>query len=351
MLAAGTPQTTTIPTAPYTGWGWALGVIAGLVVLALLALAWFYWEIQKSDFIERLLGVAAPEGDGKAAHALGDRAPSAFRFAEEFLAKRTEFWLLYAQFIISAVFVGTVSALILVGAISLEAGLPALSGVVGIVLGKTLLSSRGTPQTMQEQTVSRGPVNISPPNLKPGGTASVNTALRADPGEWSGQPPIAYTYSWNRRGASGDLTISGAQQETYTTTSDDADSRISVVVTASNPFGTATATSNGVLIAALETLTATTAPTISGDAIVGTQLTADPGQWADSNLQTVISWERDADDQTWTAIENATGNSYTPTAADEGHRLRVTVKATATDDRTGTASSDPTATVVAGQNG
>jgi hypothetical protein len=313
-------------------------------------LAWFYWEIQKSDFIERLLGVAAPEGEGKAAHGLGDRAPSAFRFAEEFLAKRTEFWLLYAQFIISAVFVGTVSALILVGAISLEAGLPALSGVVGIVLGKTLLSSRGTPQTMQEQTVSRGPVNISPPNLKPGGTASVNTALQADPGEWGGQPPIAYTYAWNRRGASGDLAIAGAQQETYTTTSDDTGSRISVVVTASNPFGTATATSNAVLIAAPETLTATTAPTITGDAIVGTQLTADPGQWPDDpSLQTAISWERDADDQTWTAIENATGSSYTPSTADEGHRLRVTVNATA-DGRAGTASSAPTAAVVAAQN-
>jgi hypothetical protein len=41
----------------------------------------------------------------------------------------------------------------------------------------------------------------------------------------------------------------------------------------------------------------------------------------------------------------------TPTQADEGHRLRVTVTATATDDRSCTASSDPTAVVAPRQNG
>jgi hypothetical protein len=224
-----------------------LGVIAVLILFALLLLDRFYKRVQDGHFIADLLGVASAEGGTPPR---GERTPATFRFAEEFLARRTEFWLLYAQFITAAVFVGTIGALLLVGAVSLEAGLPALSGVVGIVLGKTLLSSHGTPQTVQEQGVQRAPANTTPPSLTPSGTADTTATLVADPGEWSGQSPISYSYAWTRRDDSGDRTIPNAQEPRYAVTADDANSRISVVVSAVNAFGTGTASSNAVLITA-----------------------------------------------------------------------------------------------------
>lgn len=272
LIAAAATTTSSVPAVPYTSWQWAsaLGVIAVLAAIALLLLAFFYSNIQKSHFIENLLGVAAPSAapaagrgwrlrlsrqpapsGGDETQVAGRRPPSAasFRFAEEFLARRTEVWLLYAQFIITAVFVGMIGALLLIGAVSVQAGLPALSGVVGIALGKTLLSSRGTPQTTQEPGLQRAPVNITPPTLTPSGTAPTGTTLVADPGEWSGQPPISFAYAWNRRGDSGDNPITGVQQSSYAVQEGDANSRIWVVVTASNAFGTASAPSSPVLIA------------------------------------------------------------------------------------------------------
>ena len=69
--------------------------------------------------------------------------------------------------------------------------------------------------------------------------------------------------------------------------------------------------------------TGSLALTPSGMPVVGQELTASV-EHSDGEV-TVVSWQwqRSADGLAWTVIEGANGNSYTPTEADAGHRLRV----------------------------
>ena len=233
------PATTSVP-APATSstpttaeWGGVLGLIAIVVAIAFYLLVRFYKGVQSSSFLSDL--VKKP-------------TRAAYQFAEEVLARRMEFWLLYAQFVTAVVFVAVVAALMLVNAIPDQAGLPALSTVIGIVLGKTLLNAKGTPLTAQESGAG-GLANLTPPSIggSEGGVAPAS-ALTADPGEWSGQLPIQFSYAWTRAGAGGVDAIEDATAATYTVVDADRGTSLRVVVTASGPSGKATATSDPVAI-------------------------------------------------------------------------------------------------------
>jgi hypothetical protein len=266
QVFAQSPTATPTPGAasgsPPHNWGWVLVLIAGggLVVLGLLFL--FYKRVQDSTFIEKLLGLPIADrarslrrSSGGAGATQGTpRKPTAavFRFADEFLARRAEFWLLYAQAYVATFFVAVVAALMLVRVIEVQAGLPALSTVVGIVLGKTLLSPKGTPLSAQEQApAATGPANTRRPKISPrgGGAAAVGVELTADPGEWSGQLPIRYAYTWRRRGTTGESEIEGTTGATYTPEAADSGSALAVAVTASNAGGSTTVVSDYVSIA------------------------------------------------------------------------------------------------------
>lgn len=70
------------------------------------------------------------------------------------------------------------------------------------------------------------------------------------------------------------------------------------------------------------------APTITGEARIGVELTADPGTWSGSP-SFVYRWERaDADGSGRVTINGATTNKYTLVQADVGKIVRVTVTAT-----------------------
>jgi hypothetical protein len=225
-------------------WVWVLVVIGVGAIIVLGLLFRFYKELQNSEFISDLLGLPSKTNPTRY-----PPTPGSFRFAEEFLARRTEFWLLYAQFFVTTFFIATIAALMLIGVIDVEAGLPALSTVVGIALGKTLLSTKGTPLSAQEQGSSRTPANLKAPSIAQSTTPAVlGTVLSADPGEWSGQLPITYAYSWRRRKPEGETLIPSASGSTYTAVNDDLGTSISVVVSASNASGAATAASPPVSI-------------------------------------------------------------------------------------------------------
>jgi hypothetical protein len=231
---------------PPKDWGWVLAVIGVGGVLVLFLLYSFYKKLQDSSFISDLLGLPSKENPTRQTP-----SASAFRFAEEFLARRTEFWLLYAQFFVTTFFIAAITALLLVGVIDVEAGLPALSTVVGIALGKTLLSTKGAPLAAQEQNLGRNPSNIKTPTITASATpAVVGTVLTADPGEWSGQLPMTYAYSWRRKGPGGETLIPDQNSATYTTVADDKGASISVMISASNGGGVSTATSDPVSISA-----------------------------------------------------------------------------------------------------
>ena len=75
------------------------------------------------------------------------------------------------------------------------------------------------------------------------GTPSVGQTLSVTNGVWYGDPPL-FTYQWQRNG----VDIPGATANTYTTTAVDLGSVVRANVTATDDEGSATASSNGMLI-------------------------------------------------------------------------------------------------------
>src|SRR5215212_2519443 len=72
-----------------------------------------------------------------------------------------------------------------------------------------------------------------------------------------------------------------------------------------------------------------TPPSISGTARVPNALSASTGTWQGKNLQFAYRWLRcDSSGAACSGIGGATGSTYTLTATDVGHTLRVTVTAT-----------------------
>ena len=90
-----------------------------------------------------------------------------------------------------------------------------------------------------------GPTEIAPPTIS--GVAIAGRTLTANPGTWTGVPPITYKFQWLRcKAEAGDdsstsscTSISGATTLTYAIASQDLGFRIRVRVTASNKQGAA----------------------------------------------------------------------------------------------------------------
>ena len=97
-----------------------------------------------------------------------------------------------------------------------------------------------------------------------------------------------------------------------------------------------------------ENTAATGAPTITGAAQVGRTLTADTSNINDddglTNVLFSYQWVR-SDGSVDTAIQDATGSSYTLVAADEGKTITVTVSFTDAEGNPETLTSDPTGEV------
>jgi hypothetical protein len=190
--------------------------------------------------------------------------------------------------------------------------------------------------------VFAAPEVVTAPSLSGDGT--VGSTLTADPGTWS-DPAATLTDNWLRchsLGSGSCSTIDGATGTTYTLTSDDEGYRIEFEVTATNPGGSATADSNqiGPVVPAPPVLV--TAPSLSGDATVGSTLTADPGTWNDPAATLTYSWLRcDSSGGSCSAIDGADGTTYTLTEDDLDSSIRVEVTAT---NAAGTATADSTPT-------
>jgi hypothetical protein len=87
------------------------------------------------------------------------------------------------------------------------------------------------------------PTNTTPPTIS--GTANVGQTVTANPGTWSGVPTITFAFAWQRCDENGAncAPIPNATAPTYTAVDKDAGSTLRVVVTATNPSGTGSATS------------------------------------------------------------------------------------------------------------
>ena len=177
--------------------------------------------------------------------------------------------------------------------------------------------------------VGNAPVNRSQPSIS--GTPMDNHEVEAEPGTWSGDGPISFRYQWQRCNPQGRdcKALDGFTGKRYEVRSSDQDHTLRVLVTATNGVGSATAQSDPVTVRSRSKPVGRTRPSISGNPVVGQVLTADHGSWSGTgSIDFRYSWLRcNSAGQGCSTISAASGSTYTLTAADAGHRIRVVVLA------------------------
>jgi hypothetical protein len=206
------------------------------------------------------------------------------------------------------------------------------------------------PQLVVEVTVpDSSPVNSSPPTIS--GSAVAGQTLTANPGTWSGTQPISYTYQWRRCDSTGAgcNDVTGATAQSFGLTAADVGSTMRVAVTASNSAGSSNAASAPTaVVVQLVPPANSSPPTISGSAVAGQTLTANPGTWSGTQpISYTYQWRRcDSTGAGCNDVTGATAQSYGLTAADVGSTMRVAVTAS-NSVGTSTAASSPTLVVEA----
>jgi hypothetical protein len=136
------------------------------------------------------------------------------------------------------------------------------------------------------------PVNETPPTIS--GTAAEGQTLTASNGTWSNNP-TAFQYQWQRCRADGAgcVAVPGAIERTYLLTQADVGHRMRVRVLAVNADGATPARSGPTAaVTATNAPQNTARPSVSGEARVGRQLTADPGTWTGSPTSFAYQWQR-----------------------------------------------------------
>jgi hypothetical protein len=193
--------------------------------------------------------------------------------------------------------------------------------------------------------VAAAPVNVDPPTIT--GTARVGEVLTAHNGTWD-NAPTSYLYRWLRCNQNGNsCVLLAADGDTYRLGQADVGHTMRVRISARNTDGSGAARSQPTDVVASNAapLTNTSRPTITGDARVGQELTANEGTWTGNPTSFSFQWQRcDIDAVACLDVTGATGRTYGVRLADLGFRLRVQVVARK-DGRSGTATSLPTAVV------
>jgi hypothetical protein len=202
-----------------------------------------------------------------------------------------------------------------------------------------------TSNTITQEWVPAPPTNTAPPTIS--GQATQGQTLSARQGTWDGDAS-SYTYQWQRCDHSGAncVNIDGAQRQQYTVLADDVGYTLRVQETASNPAGSGSpapsAITEVVLPLAPQVLTA---PSISGNAVQGQTLSESNGTWSNHPTAYSYEWERcELSGDSCQPISGASSQTYTLTAAEVGHAIRVRETArNAGGDSAGAGSSASTA--------
>ena len=241
------------------------------------------------------------------------------------------------------------------------------SSDVGSRLRVRVTATNGAGQESAESnatstvTTASAPKNTAEPTIS--GSAVQGQALTGSNGSWTGTSPIAFTLQWVRCPSNGGAAdggnctfISGATGSTYTLTSDDVGKRMRFRVKGSNSAGSQTVASNPTATVAANGTSVPKnqqEPTISGQAVTGSTLSASTGTWSGTTPMTfAYQWVRcgsnggKSDGSNCTFLSGANGASYVLQSADVGKRMRVRVTAT-NSAGSSTAASNPTSSVAA----
>jgi hypothetical protein len=171
------------------------------------------------------------------------------------------------------------------------------------------------------------PVNTAAPTIS--GTAKVGATLTVSNGTWSNSP-TSYTYQWQRCSSTTSCTdIANAVGQSYVVRQADGGNRLRAQVDAINADGKATANSDLTSVVAATGVPVNTArPSITGDAIVGSTLTAENGTWTNSPTSFGYRWlQCDHFGSSCVFIPGATGKTYNVRFDDVSGTLRVDVTA------------------------
>src|SRR6185437_9666900 len=171
------------------------------------------------------------------------------------------------------------------------------------------------------------PANTTPPAIT--GTAKVGSTLSVSNGTWSNSP-TNYTYQWQRCSSATSCTdIGNAVGQSYVVRNADGGFRLRADVTATNADGQATVHSNMTsLVATTGAPVNTVRPSITGDAIVGHELTAENGTWRNAPTSFRYQWlQCDRFGGACVEIPGATGKTYGVRFVDVSGTLRVDVTA------------------------
>lgn len=190
------------------------------------------------------------------------------------------------------------------------------------------------------------PENTTAPTLT--GTAREGSTLTATRGSWTNNP-TTFTFKWQRCGTEGTgcVDIATENDNTYTLTSADVGRTVRVVVTASNPDGRDVASSEpSEVVASRNGPRNTGRPAVTGQPLVGEELSVSNGTWTPTPASFVYQWQRcDTDRENCLNIAGATGRTYGVRATDAGNRLRALVTARTSGGDRATATSEMTAPV------
>jgi hypothetical protein len=121
----------------------------------------------------------------------------------------------------------------------------ALAGAAALALAlvAALAAAGGSGWAAPSAAQQYAPTNTTRPSIT--GTAQEGRTLTANPGTWTGDQPIVYTYQWRRCNASGAscVNIPNADERTYTVQGTDVGDTLRVNVTARNSQGPSSAES------------------------------------------------------------------------------------------------------------
>jgi RHS repeat-associated protein len=177
------------------------------------------------------------------------------------------------------------------------------------------------------------PENTELPSIY--GAAQEGQTLEAGEGSWQSEGKITYAHQWQRCNATGEAcaNIEGATQAAYVPGTPDLANTLRVTVTASNPAGSASATSEPTeVVTQAPPPVSKEAPTISGAPKDGRTLTAGTGSWETPfPLTYTYQWQRCSAEnaETCTNISGATSATYSLSSADPPDSyVRVIVTAT-----------------------
>lgn len=206
--------------------------------------------------------------------------------------------------------------------------------VAVVAVGAALLGVLAPTVSARQQAP---PANTAEPTIA--GSPAQGQTLTASPGTWTSDTTPSFAYQWLRCPASGGASdgsdcasIDAATTTSYVVAAGDVGFRLRVRVTATNPDGQSVKASNATAVVTVQAGPPNTAPpTITGSAVVGESLTANPGTWTGTGIAFAYLWSRcDAVGAACTDITTATQSTYTVVTADAGKTLRVKVTATNT---------------------